>query len=122
MLTKDVFTYYEGKARRRVCLSLRGIVRFRGDGNYTWLYALNQTPYLLSRTLTEYEDALPGFVRINKADLINPLFIASVGYTVGDDPLQRRVIIRLTTGEELICSRRRGLPLIRTLYFPFDSF
>lgn len=121
-LTTDHFSYYEGKSRRRVHVALAQIVRFKGDSNYTWLHLPDRSPYLLSRTLTHYETELPTFIRISKADLVNPLFIATVGYTATDDPLQRRVLITLSTGERLTCSRRRGLPLIRTLHFPFDSF
>lgn len=122
-LTEDTFSYYEGNRRRRVHVALAQIVRFEGDSNYTWVHLPDQSPHLLSRTLTHYETELPTFIRISKADLVNPLFIATVGYTATDDPLHRRVLITLSTGEQLTCSRRRGLlPLIRTLHFPFDSF
>lgn len=49
------------------------IVRCEGDNNYTHFYMTEGKPFLVSRTLKEYDDLLTehGFVRIHKSHLVN---------------------------------------------------
>ncbi|MVM35959.1 LytTR family transcriptional regulator [Spirosoma sp. HMF4905] len=59
--------------------SVKAIIRLQGDGNYTWLYLSTQAaPVLIALTLKWFETHLPGFVRVHKSELINPLFIQSI--------------------------------------------
>ena len=59
----------------------RDIVRLEADGNYTSIYLHDRArPILMARVLRLYEaDLRPfGFIRIHRAHLINPLYIAGI--------------------------------------------
>lgn len=50
-----------------------------GQGNYTRIYLSGQKrPLLVSRTLKQFEDLLPEFLRANRGALINPAYVGAV--------------------------------------------
>ncbi|MBO0946966.1 LytTR family DNA-binding domain-containing protein [Fibrella forsythiae] len=95
------------------------IVRFEGTGNYTLLYletfaaarrvnlimlSLMQggKPLMVSKTLKYFEQQLPGFIRVSKAALINPLYMEK---TVTTSSKAMQVV--LLDGTRIVVSRRR---------------
>ena len=55
------------------------IVRLEGDGNYTNIYRIYQpTPRLVSKTLLHFQRQLPGYWRVSKSALINPVYLVKV--------------------------------------------
>ena len=73
-----------------------------GHGNYTWLYITHQPKYLATVTLKRIEAQLPGFIRVHKSSLINPMHVAQVkfdGY--------RHMTIHMTNGIIVLVARRR---------------
>jgi two-component system LytT family response regulator len=77
------------------------IVRCEGDGNYTNVYLDNNEKYLASKTLKEFELALPAssFIRIHKSHLINSNFIKKYIKSEGG-------IVVMADNTELEVSRR----------------
>ena len=73
-----------------------------GDANYTWLHATNRPKCLCALTLKRVEVQLPGFIRIHKSSLINPIHVAQVRV---DGPY--REAIHLTNGLTMLVARRR---------------
>jgi two-component system LytT family response regulator len=82
-----------------VCLT--EIVRFKAEGNYTWVFFSCGGKQLLSKTLKEYEDLLEGqnFYRVHISDLINLFHLKQYdrrdgGYVVmtdgADVPISKR--------------------------------
>ncbi|MVM37087.1 LytTR family transcriptional regulator [Spirosoma sp. HMF3257] len=53
------------------------VLYLTGDVNYCSVHLLNGKPILSSRTLKWYNDRWPHFIRIHKANLINPQHIHS---------------------------------------------
>lgn len=83
-------------------VALNSIICAQGHGNYTWLYATNQPKYLWAATLKWVETQSPGFIRIHKASLINPVHVVQVRV---DGP--HTMIIQMTNGMSLAVARRR---------------
>lgn len=81
------------QAKQRIALpTLEGLEIFNlddimyceSDSNYTMFYLKNNSKFMVSRTIKEYEDILPEkqFVRIHKSYIINLLFVTK--YIKGD--------------------------------------
>ena len=64
--------------------NLDDIMYCESDSNYTMFYLKNNSKFMVSRTIKEYEDILPEkqFVRIHKSYIINLLFVTK--YIKGD--------------------------------------
>ena len=64
--------------------NLDDIMYCESDSNYTMFYLKNNSKFMVSRTIKEYEDILPEkqFVRIQKSYIINLLFVTK--YIKGD--------------------------------------
>lgn len=77
------------------------IVRCEGDGNYTNVYLDTNEKYLASKTLKDFEAALPAtsFIRIHKSHLINSNYIKKYVKTEGG-------IVVMSDDTELEISRR----------------
>lgn len=60
------------------------IMYCESDSNYTMFYLKNNSKFMVSKTLKEYEDILPNknFIRIHKSYIINLLFVTK--YIKGD--------------------------------------
>lgn len=66
-------------AERIVYVRIREIIRFRGESNYTYVYLLDGTHVLVSRTLKEYEDLLAdsSFIRTHQSHMVNQNHVKS---------------------------------------------
>lgn len=54
---------------------ISSIEYLEGIGNYTNVYVVGQKPIMVSKTLKRFEELLPGFMRIHKSRLVNPIHI-----------------------------------------------
>ncbi|WP_460953762.1 LytR/AlgR family response regulator transcription factor [Spirosoma litoris] len=81
-----------------------------GDVNYCMVYLLNGKSVLSSRTLKWYSDRWPQFVRIHKANLVNPQHIHSC---VVISSIVAHLIMR--NGARLSIGRRRIKEVINQL-------
>ena len=79
------------------------IGRLAGSGNYTLIY-LNDTrhPLMVSQTLKYFERHLPGFIRVSKSALVNPVCIQQV---VQVDA--KTMHLKLRDGLTIVVPRRR---------------
>lgn len=94
------------------------IAYFSGASNYTWLQFRNGERRLLSKSLTYFEEQLPGFVRIHKTALVNPACV--VGTEAPPRP-KMAGIVRMHDGTELPVSRRRWEDVARLLQARLDE-
>lgn len=94
----------------------REIVRLQGDGNYTWIHLVDGKKYLIAVTLKRWTERLPDFLRLNKTDLVNPVWVLSyvnpikpapdlTGSKTASGTVHYQV--RLSNGHRLDWSRRR---------------
>jgi DNA-binding LytR/AlgR family response regulator len=88
------------KSRRRVAVS--AIEYCVGDGNYTFVYLKGERPVLIAKTLLRFAEQLPGFIRIHKGTLVNPLHI------IGHFPHKGMLLVRLSGQRSLPVARRRA--------------
>ncbi|KAB7729385.1 LytTR family transcriptional regulator [Rudanella paleaurantiibacter] len=88
---------------------------FSGANNYTWLQFRNGERRLLAKPLTYFEERLPGFVRIHKTALINPVFVDEVQSPPGP---KMAGAVRMKDGTQLPVSRRRWRDVQQTLCRP----
>ncbi len=67
-----------------VVVKLQEVLRLESDGNYTWFYLVDQSRYLVTRTMKEYEDLFcnNGFYRIHQSHIINMEYVKK--YVKGD--------------------------------------
>lgn len=81
-------------------VAIKTIVRLQADRNYTRFYFTEDTPFLSSKTLKEFENILKEFkfLRVHKSHLVNPLFISNY---------DRSGFITLSNGEQVEVSRRK---------------
>ncbi|MDB5242845.1 MAG: hypothetical protein JWP57_3470 [Spirosoma sp.] len=93
------------------------IAYFSGASNYTWLQFQNGERRLLSKSLTYFEEQLPGFVRIHKTALVNPTCV--VGMEAPPRP-KMAGMVRMHDGTELPVSRRRWEDVARLLQARLD--
>ena len=55
------------------------IIWLEGSGNYTLIYLKDtRQPLMASQTLKYFEYQLPGFIRVSKSALINPVYIRKI--------------------------------------------
>lgn len=87
---------------QRLQIPVADVLYLEGANNYSVLHRLHGKPILNSRTLKRWEAELTSFVRIHKHYLVNPLFVDSTYW-----PSRKDLLLRLTTGKELLVSRRR---------------
>ena len=81
------------------------IVHIEGQGNYSTVFFIDEPKLLLSRTIGDFEDVLPGgeFVRIHRSHIINMRHVRRV--LPG-----RRPRVQLVNGDEVSVSNRyRGI-------------
>ena len=76
-------------------VELQHIVRLEGESNYTRFYFTNDNPFLVARTLKEYEEILSDseFMRVHQSHIVNLNFVKSYvksdgGYLVMQDGTQ----------------------------------
>ncbi|RYC70343.1 MULTISPECIES: response regulator transcription factor [Spirosoma] len=89
------------------------IAYFSGASNYTWLQLRNGDRQLLAKPLTYFEQRLPGFVRIHKTALINPMYVSQVF-----PPLRAKMAgaVLMEDGIKLPVSRRRWEQVLLELH------
>ena len=75
--------------------------------NYTYIHFLTTPQRLYARNLSYSAELLPGFVRIHKSYLINPIFVSHYRVT-GHNQLDVQV-----AGQWLPVSRRKGIEFRR---------
>ncbi|GAB3050183.1 LytR/AlgR family response regulator transcription factor [Spirosoma pulveris] len=74
-----------------------------GQGNYTRLHLSGQKrPLLVCQTLKAFEAPLPGFLRVSKGALINPIFVGAVSQISS-----KQMSLILLDGQLIRVSRRR---------------
>jgi len=78
------------------------IIRFEGTANYTIIHLSENKCLLVAKTLKYFEEKIPHFLRISKADIVNPVYIESV---IKLDP--KNLYLQLKDGKELRIARRR---------------
>lgn len=81
------------------------IVHIEGQGNYSTVVFINEPKLLLSRTIGDFEDVLPGseFVRVHRSHIINMRHVRRI--LPG-----RRPRVQLANGDEVCVSNRyRGI-------------
>ncbi|HEX9957233.1 MAG TPA: LytTR family DNA-binding domain-containing protein [Fibrella sp.] len=87
------------------------IIRLEGSGNYTIIHLRRESrPLMVSQTLKYFEDQLPGFIRVSKSSLINPMFV--------ERPIHfdtKTVHLLLKDGTSIAISRRRIVDTINRL-------
>lgn len=87
------------------------LVYFEGNSNYTNVYQLARSrPLLASKTLKYFDERLPGFVRISKRYLINPIHVTHRHWSTS-----RSLTIELTGGQRIVVARRRTHIVLRQL-------
>jgi len=95
---------------RIVQVRVSEISRLIGAGDYVELFA-NNMPYLVSLTLTEFEERLDPkkFSRVHRSTIVN------LDHVVSCHEISRRLAIKLSDGTELIASRS-GSQILRDLF------
>ncbi len=85
-----------------VFVPLQQIVRCESQGNYTYVYTINEKLVVASRTLKDFEDCLTpfGFVRVHQSSLVNLDHIER--YYKG-----RTSVLKMTDGATVPVSTRR---------------
>lgn len=75
----DDFFFHDDERRPRF-IRIRDIVYIRAAGNYTELHLADDSPVLVHRPLTEWEDQLAGtpFTRIHRSMLVNLNFVERI--------------------------------------------
>lgn len=75
------------------------VIRCEGDNNYSRFFFLDRKPFLVSKTLKEYDELLSdrGFIRVHKSHLVNRAFI---------ERFDREGNLWLTDGSHVPVSRR----------------
>lgn len=87
------------------------IIRLQGAGNYTIVHLLSAPkPIMVTETLKYFEERLPDFIRVNKSELINPVYVSRLNYIDG-----KRMHVELKNGLNLSVSRRRMLTIRQQL-------
>src|SRR5437868_1095503 len=87
------------------------ITYLAGDSNYTHIYFLNAPKQLYARTLSDFVQAFPRFIRIHKRYLVNPDHV--VEYQTSGS---RRAAIKVSK-QWLPVSRRR-IKAIKAFFTP----
>lgn len=84
------------------------------DQNYTMVHLVAGTrPFMVCQTLKTFEHQMPGFIRVNKATLVNPNVVRKA---VVLNP--RLMNLELTSGESVHVSRRRIGMVLEQLSLP----
>ena len=79
------------------------IIWLEGSGNYTLIYLKDtRQPLMVARTLKYFEHHLPGFLRVSKSALVNPVYIRKV---VKEDA--KTMQLELLDGLTFVVPRRR---------------
>ncbi|GAB3264727.1 hypothetical protein GCM10027347_31980 [Larkinella harenae] len=94
----------------KVPLVLSDLIWLEGNSNYSLLHRHNAPNLMTARTLVRWQKLLPGFIRISRGALVNPIHITR---------MQRlstyQVEITLTNGTVLQVARRRIAEVFRAL-------
>lgn len=87
-----------------VHLAADEIIRFEGEGNYTYVWMADGRKYLFSKTISCLLEMIPegALIRISKTHAVNPAFLESVFLRC------RQRYVCLSSGERLEVSRRRA--------------
>jgi DNA-binding LytR/AlgR family response regulator len=82
---------------------VRELVMIRGARGYSWLQWKDGQKQIMAYTLKHYIDQLPehDFIRVHQNCVINRHFVHKIQLT------HRGPMLRLTTGDEVMISRRR---------------
>ncbi len=85
---------------------------FSGADNYTWVHFRNGKRQLLAKPLAYFEKQLPGFVRVHKIALVNPVVVADI-----QPPPRPKMpgAVYLHDGTRLPISRRRWMAVLTAL-------
>ncbi|WP_461150612.1 LytR/AlgR family response regulator transcription factor [Spirosoma pulveris] len=74
-----------------------------GQGNYTRIHLSGQkTPLLVSRTLKQFDEQLPEFLRANRGALINPAYVGAITWINS-----RNMTLLLLDGPPIRAARHR---------------
>lgn len=90
----------------KLLIPVHSIEYLEGIGNYTNVYIIGQKPIMVSKTLLRFEELLPGFIRIHKSRLVNPIYIVDYRADKRDD-----MYVELSDERRLLMSRRLAPPL-----------
>ncbi|NEU70182.1 LytTR family transcriptional regulator [Spirosoma agri] len=84
-------------------IPVESISHFEGFGNYSRLFFVGKTrPIVASQTLKLFELQLPGFLRVSKSYLVNPLHITALDRQDG-----RTLELTLDNQASVLVARRR---------------
>lgn len=82
---------------------LSQIEYLRGSENYSFIHLVEGKPILVAYTLAKMAERLPGFIRIHKQSLVNPMHI--IGHNITNS---RDSMVLLSNDRTLAVSRRRA--------------
>lgn len=87
-------------------VSTKNIIRLEAERNYTWLHIRNESPLLLSKTLSHFEEQLQphGFLRIHHSHLINPASIRGFQKTTGELVLEDQSMVPISREKKKLLS------------------
>lgn len=88
--------------RGKAWFDLNTVVFIKGQGNYCQVMPTQGRPVLVSATLVRYERMLPGFWRVSKSCLVNPIFIEQFLGVVNRHPR-----LHLANDQTIPVSRRK---------------
>ncbi len=91
-------------------LNVKDIIRCKSDVNYTTLYLTNRKPFMVAKTLKEFDEMLSGqnFFRVHNSHLVNLDYVKAYHKGKGG-------YITLTDGQEIEVSTRRKDDLMKAL-------
>jgi two-component system, LytTR family, response regulator len=93
----------------RFKFSFEDIIRLEAEGNYTRLVLRDGRSFILSRTLSDYNESFPTqFVRVHRSHIINLNFVGCIKKYSGHE-------IILTNGTTIPISRRHWI-LVKGLF------
>ncbi|GAB3317862.1 hypothetical protein GCM10027299_09290 [Larkinella ripae] len=82
-------------------MPINQIIRVQSEGSYSRVYILTGQEYLIAVTLLKVSQRLPGFWRVHKSHLVNPMYVDQIRKT----QKQGRFVL-LSTGEKIPIARR----------------